>query len=92
MLFRSSHSAVHDCVVVGLESQRWGQKVTAVVQINSGADVGDAELIDHAAATLARFKLPKAIVRVEHVERSPAGKPDHRWARQVASSALQSNP
>ncbi|MEI2639651.1 MAG: AMP-binding protein [Microthrixaceae bacterium] len=87
-----SHSAVHDCVVVGLESQRWGQKVTAVVQINSGADVGDAELIDHAAATLARFKLPKAIVRVEHVERSPAGKPDYRWARQVASSALQSNP
>ena len=34
---------------------------------------------------VARYKLPKAFVRVDRVHRSPAGKADYRWARQVAA-------
>jgi len=42
------------------------------------------ELIDHAAKTLARYKLPKAVVFRDAIERSPSGKADYRWAREQA--------
>ena len=44
------------------------------------------ELIDHAAGSIARYKLPKAIVFRPVIERSPAGKADYRWAREQAIS------
>ena len=36
---------------------------------------------------MARYKLPKAWVFVDAIERSPAGKPDYRWAKDVAAGA-----
>jgi len=36
---------------------------------------------------LAGYKVPKALVRVDLVVRSPAGKRDYRWAKEVAASA-----
>jgi acyl-CoA synthetase (AMP-forming)/AMP-acid ligase II len=40
-----------------------------------------------AAEHVARYKLPKAVVRVPTVLRSPSGKPDYRWARELAVGA-----
>jgi len=37
---------------------------------------------------LARYKLPKAFVFVDRVERTPSGKPDYRWAKATAQAAL----
>lgn len=77
------HPAVTDVTVVGRPSERWGNEVVAVVSL-SDPSVTDDDLIATAAARLARYKLPKAIVRVEQVVRSPAGKADYRWARELA--------
>jgi acyl-CoA synthetase (AMP-forming)/AMP-acid ligase II len=80
----ASHPAVIDVVVTGRPSERWGQEVVAVVALADGARAETKELIDHAAQTLARYKLPKAIVFRPAIERSPAGKADYRWAREQA--------
>jgi 3-oxocholest-4-en-26-oate---CoA ligase len=80
----ASHPAVIDVVVTGRPSERWGQEVVAVVALADGAKVEADKLIDHAAQTLARYKLPKAIVFRAAIERSPAGKADYRWARDQA--------
>ncbi len=80
----ASHPAVVDVVVTGRPSERWGQEVVAVVALADGAKAEAGELIDHAAETLARYKLPKAIVFRAAIERSPAGKADYRWARDQA--------
>ena len=82
----ASHPAVADVVVTGRPSERWGQEVVAVVALADGAYAEASELIDHAAQTLARYKLPKAIVFRAAIERSPAGKADYRWAREQAVS------
>jgi acyl-CoA synthetase (AMP-forming)/AMP-acid ligase II len=83
----ASHPSVADVVVAGRPSERWGQEVVAIVSLVDGA-VPDADaLIAHAATTLARYKLPKAIVFRPVIERSPAGKADYRWAREQAGSA-----
>ncbi|MBO0854040.1 MAG: AMP-binding protein [Nocardia sp.] len=82
------HPAVGDVVVVGRPSERWGSETVAVVQMVPGHDPTDEELLADAGRRLARYKLPKAIVRVDAVLRSPAGKADYRWAGTVAAEAL----
>jgi fatty-acyl-CoA synthase len=84
-----SHDAVADVVVVGRPSDRWGQEVVAIVEFAVGASASDDELLACAAERIARYKLPKEIIRVERVERSPAGKADYRWARTVASAGRE---
>ena len=78
------HPAVRDVVVVGRPSDRWGSEVVAVVELVAGQDPTDQELLADAGQRLARYKLPKAIVRVDTVLRSPAGKADYRWAKELA--------
>ena len=80
----ASHPAVGDVVVTGRPSERWGQEVVAVVALAEGAHAGADELVAHAAQSLARYKLPKAIVFRPVIERSPSGKADYRWAREQA--------
>ncbi|MGH3677690.1 MAG: acyl-CoA synthetase [Mycobacterium sp.] len=82
----ASHPAVADVVVSGRPSERWGQEVVAIVALADGASADAEELIDHAAGSLARYKLPKAVVFRPVIERSPAGKADYRWAREQAVS------
>ncbi|MDH6197092.1 acyl-CoA synthetase (AMP-forming)/AMP-acid ligase II [Mycobacterium frederiksbergense] len=82
----ASHPAVRDVVVTGRPSARWGQEVVAVVALVDGAAAEAAELIRHAETSIARYKLPKAVVFRPVIERSPAGKADYRWAREQAVS------
>ncbi|BBX13634.1 MAG: acyl-CoA synthetase [Mycolicibacter algericus] len=80
----ASHPAVVDVVVAGRPSDRWGQEVVAVVALADQASATAAEIIEHAGGSLARYKLPKAIVFRPQIVRSPAGKADYRWAREQA--------
>jgi 3-oxocholest-4-en-26-oate---CoA ligase len=80
----ASHPAVADVVVTGRPSERWGQEVVAVVALANNANANAGELTAHAAKTLARYKLPKAVVFRPVIERSPSGKADYRWAREQA--------
>jgi 3-oxocholest-4-en-26-oate---CoA ligase len=82
-----SHPCVLDALVVGRASARWGQEVVAVVALRDDGvtdadDITDAELLTAAAEHLARYKLPKLIVRRPAVQRHASGKPDYVWARQ----------
>jgi fatty-acyl-CoA synthase len=83
------HPAVVDALVVGRPSERWGQEIVGVVQLDPAAGpVTDAELIEATSAYLARYKRPKAVVRAPQVRRSPSGKADYAWAKAQAASAI----
>ncbi|MCU1399441.1 MAG: fatty-acid--CoA ligase [Acidimicrobiales bacterium] len=82
-----SHDAVYDCVVAGRPSERWGNEVVAVVRIREGHAATVPELLAEAELHIARYKLPKAFVFVDEIVRSPSGKADYRWAKQVAAAS-----
>lgn len=79
-----AHPDVFDAVVVGRPSERWGNEVVALVRLRDGAEVTDVALLAECGRHVARYKHPKAILRLDHIERSPSGKADYRWARAVA--------
>jgi acyl-CoA synthetase (AMP-forming)/AMP-acid ligase II len=81
----ASHPAVEDVTVCGRPSERWGNEVVAVVQLAAPATPEALEA--HAAKAIARYKLPKGWVFVDKVQRSPSGKADYRWAREVAEQS-----
>ena len=81
------HPGVYDCVVAGRPSERWGNEVIAIVRVRTGHALDKSQLLTEAAKHVARFKLPKAFVFVDEIVRSPSGKADYRWAKQVAADA-----
>lgn len=78
------HHAVRDTIVCGRPSKRWGQEVVAVVELQENSNVTDEELLAECSKHIARYKLPKHIIRKDKVKRSPSGKPDFAWAKSVA--------
>ena len=82
-----SHPGVYDVLVVGVPDERWGQRVTAVLQPTEGATPTVEELDEHCRGRLAGYKIPRSLVLVDQVVRSPAGKADYRWAKQAAEAA-----
>jgi acyl-CoA synthetase (AMP-forming)/AMP-acid ligase II len=81
-----SHPAVYDATVVGTPDDRWGQRVTAVVQLRPGFQADLADLQSHCRASLAGYKVPRQLYLVDAIVRSPSGKPDYQWAVKVATS------
>jgi acyl-CoA synthetase (AMP-forming)/AMP-acid ligase II len=71
-----SHPSVADALVVGLEDERFGERVAALVQLEPDAAVDDDALREHVANRLARYKAPRTLLRVALVPRGPNGKPD----------------
>jgi acyl-CoA synthetase (AMP-forming)/AMP-acid ligase II len=82
-----AHPAVFDALVVGVPDARWGERVVAVVAPRAEVEAPTLDtLADHCRESLAGYKLPRALVLVDEVVRSPSGKPDYRWARSVAAA------
>jgi len=83
-----AHPEVFDALVVGAPDPRWGQRVVAVVQTRGGAPLDADALRAFCRGRLAAYKIPRDVVVVPRIERSPAGKADYRWAVEVARTRL----
>ena len=82
-----SHPEGEDALVVGCSSERFGQEVTAVVQLRGGAIVAPNELREYVAGSMARFKAPRAVAFCDVIKRQASGKPDYQWALGAAQAA-----
>ncbi|TYR66489.1 acyl-CoA synthetase [Streptomyces parvus] len=83
-----SHADVYDALVAGVPDERWGNRVAAVVQLREGVAALTLEAVQaHCRTRLAGYKIPRALVLADRIQRSPSGKADYRWAKAVAAEA-----
>ncbi|MGA0985648.1 MAG: AMP-binding protein, partial [Candidatus Nanopelagicales bacterium] len=75
--------------VVGLPDETLGEKVCAYVVANSPAPSQET-ILEHCREHLARYKVPKAIVFVDELPKSPIGKILRRELRSLAISEATS--
>ena len=69
-----SHPQVEEAVVIGTPDVEWGQRVVAVVVPRSGAEVTQAELIEHCRQRLSSFKKPEVVHFVHSLPKNHMGK------------------
>ena len=82
-----AHRDIADAVVVGVTDQQWGQRVSAVIELVTGAPPPSLAVVQaHCRASLAGYKVPRSVAVVDAIERSPAGKADYRWAAEVVQA------
>ena len=86
------HPAVYDVIVTGRPSERWGSEVVAIVQFRHGFSASYEDLTATCAEHIARYKIPKDLIVVDRIERSPAGKADYRWARSLVTNSDEESP
>ncbi|WP_431238630.1 acyl-CoA synthetase [Mycolicibacterium aichiense] len=75
------HPDVFDALVVGVPDPRFGNHVAAVVAPRKGARPSLADLDVFVRKEIAGYKVPRSLWIVDEVKRSPAGKPDYKWAK-----------
>lgn len=81
------HPAVLDAVVVGADDPTLGEHVAAVVALRAAQDLDLAMLQEHSRRYLVGYKIPRSLIIVDELRRSPAGNADYRWAKEMVSAA-----
>lgn len=80
------HEAIADALVMGLADKKWGQAITAVVQLNKGYELDEAEILNFVRQHLAAYKLPKRIFAKQDLQRAANGKADYPLIKKYAES------
>jgi fatty-acyl-CoA synthase len=67
-------AGIREVAVVGVPDAQFGQRLRAVVSLESGTQLSEAQLQDHVRAHLARYKVPREVVFVDQLPRNATGK------------------
>ncbi|MFJ4156261.1 class I adenylate-forming enzyme family protein [Pseudomonas sp. NPDC089752] len=64
----AKHSNVREVAVVGLNNERWGEEVTAIIVLKAGSEPDRESILAHARERLASYQLPKRIEFIAYEE------------------------
>ncbi|CAA0093762.1 3-oxocholest-4-en-26-oate--CoA ligase [Zhongshania aliphaticivorans] len=81
-----AHGGIFDALVVGVDDERWGSRVSAIIQARKGVDLNLDNIQEHCRQHIAGYKVPREIHLIDELPRAPSGKPDYKTAKKFAES------
>jgi fatty-acyl-CoA synthase len=70
----SGHEAVEEAAVIGVDDEKFGQRLKAFVVLRSGANLSEDEAKDYVKQNLAGYKTPREVVLIDELPRNSTGK------------------
>ena len=72
---------VHECAVIGIPHDLWGEAVKAFVVLKAGEQLSEKTLLQHCKAKLGGVKSPKSVDFCAEIPKTAAGKIDRKALR-----------
>jgi fatty-acyl-CoA synthase len=69
-----AHEAVSEAAAIGVEDEKFGQRLKAFVVLSEGQSASEDDLKDHVKSNLARYKVPREVEFIDELPRNPTGK------------------
>jgi fatty-acyl-CoA synthase len=73
---------IADVAVIGVPDETWGESVMALVVLNPGAELTEADVIEHCRKKIASYKKPKIVKFMEMLPKNSMGKTQKNILRQ----------
>ena len=70
----AGHAAVAEAAAIGVQDERFGQRLRAFVVIRPGQEVSEEEVKSYVRENLARYKVPREVVFIDELPRNQTGK------------------
>jgi fatty-acyl-CoA synthase len=83
-----THDDIRDAVAVGEPDEKFGEAITAVVELAPDTKLDEPAVIAHVKAKLASYKAPKRVLAIETIGRAPNGKVDYKRLKAFAKDEL----
>jgi fatty-acyl-CoA synthase len=80
--------SVTDAVAVGIPDEKFGEAITAVVELAPGEELDEGAVITHVKGKLAAYKAPKRVLAIDTIGRAPNGKVDYKRLKGWAADQL----
>jgi fatty-acyl-CoA synthase len=83
-----THPSIHDAVAVGVPDEKFGEAITAVVELAPDTELDEPAVIAHVKSKLAAYKAPKRVLVVDTIGRAANGKVDYKRLKRHAADSL----
>jgi fatty-acyl-CoA synthase len=70
----AGHEQIGEAAAIGVQDERFGQRLVAFVALREGASLSEDEIKDYVKRNLARYKAPRAVIFVDELPRNATGK------------------
>ncbi len=70
----AGHEAIVEAAAIGVDDDRFGQRLKAFVVVRDGSTLTEDEVRDYVRQNLANYKVPREVVFIDELPRNPTGK------------------